>query len=69
MRIVTSLFDSIEGVYWFPLIALFIFLVIFVVMMIHTFSLKKSYENELSRMPLDNDEPDHTQESYNIEKY
>jgi hypothetical protein len=63
MRIVTSLFDSIEGVYWFPMIALFIFLVIFIVMMFHTFSMRKSYENELSRMPLDNDEPDNTQES------
>jgi hypothetical protein len=63
MRIVTSLFDSIEGIYWFPMLALFIFLVIFIVMMIHTFSLQKSYENELSRMPLDNDETDHTLES------
>jgi hypothetical protein len=63
MRIVTSLFDSIEGIYWFPLLALFIFLVIFVVMTIHTFSLQKSYENELSRMPLDNDETENTQES------
>jgi hypothetical protein len=63
MRIVTSLFDSIEGIYWFPLLALFIFLVIFIVMTIHTFSLQKSYENELSRMPLDNDETENTQES------
>jgi hypothetical protein len=63
MRIVTSLFDSIEGIYWFPIIALFIFLVIFIMMMIHTFSIQKSYENELSRMPLDNDEPDNIQES------
>ena len=62
MRIVTSLFDSIEGVYWFPLIALFIFLVIFIVMMIHTFSIRKSYENELSRMPLDDNEIDTTQQ-------
>ena len=63
MRIVTSLFDCIEGIYWFPMVALFIFLVLFIVMMIHTFSIRKSYENELGRMPLDSDEPDHTQES------
>ena len=57
MRIVTSLFDSIEGIYWFPVIALFLFVVIFIIMTIHTFSLKKGHEEELSRMPLDTDEP------------
>jgi hypothetical protein len=57
MRIVTSLFDSIEGIYWFPLTALFLFVVIFIIMTIHTFTLKKSHEEELSRMPLDIDEP------------
>jgi len=62
MRIVTSLFDSIEGIFWFPMIALFIFLLIFIVMMFHSFSLQKDYVNELSRMPLDGDEPDNAQE-------
>ena len=62
MRIVTSLFDSIEGIFWFPMIALFIFLVIFIVMIFHSFSLQKGYEDELSRMPLDGNEPDNAQE-------
>jgi hypothetical protein len=62
MRIVTSLFDSIQGIYWFPIIALFIFLIIFVVMTIHTFTIKKSYEDELRRMPLDMDEHDQMNE-------
>ncbi|NVO21146.1 MAG: CcoQ/FixQ family Cbb3-type cytochrome c oxidase assembly chaperone [Bacteroidetes bacterium] len=62
MKIVTSLFDSIDGVFWYPMIALFIFLVIFIVMMIHTFSLPKNQEKELSRIPLEEDRPDHIQE-------
>jgi type II secretory pathway component PulF len=63
MRIVTSLFDSIEGIYWFPIIALFIFVVIFIVMTIHTLSMRKNYEHELSRMPLDSDTSETIQES------
>lgn len=63
MRIVTSLFDSIEGIYWFPMIALFIFIVIFIVMTIHTLSMRKNYEQEMSRIPLDSDESETIQES------
>jgi hypothetical protein len=62
MRIVSSLFDSIQGIYWFPIIALFIFLLIFLVMVIHTFTIKKSLEDELRRMPLDADEHDQLNE-------
>jgi hypothetical protein len=68
MRIVTSLFDSIDGIYWFPLIALFLFLVFFIVMTIHSFSLSKIKESELSRMPLDDGSPENAQQSFNIEK-
>jgi len=63
MRIVTSLFDSIEGIYWFPVIALLFFIVIFIVMTIHTISLRKSYVQEVSRLPLDPDESDKIHES------
>jgi len=63
MRIVTSLFDSIEGIYWFPIVALFIFIVIFIVMTIHTLSMRKNYEKEMSRIPLDSDESETIQES------
>jgi len=63
MRIVSSLFDSIEGIYWFPVIALLIFVVIFIVMTIHTFTLKKNYVKEVSRLPLDPDESEKIHES------
>lgn len=62
MRIVTSLFDSIHGIYWFPVIAVFIFLIIFVAMTIHTLTLTKSYEEDARRMPFDADEIDNIRE-------
>lgn len=58
MQIVTSLFEKIEGIYWFPVIALFLFLAIFAVMSLHTFSIKKSDADKMSRIPLGNDEPE-----------
>ena len=63
MQIVSSLLAGIEGIYWFPVISLFIFLIIFGVMIVHTFSIKKSYADEVSRMPLDNDEPENVNEA------
>jgi hypothetical protein len=56
MGIVTRLFNDIDGIYWFPLISLGLFIVLFGVMVIHTLSMSKKRDQELSRMPLDNDE-------------
>jgi hypothetical protein len=56
MGIVTRLFNDIEGISWFPVISLGLFLTLFVVMVIHTLSMSKKRDQELSRMPLDNDE-------------
>ncbi|MBK7030165.1 MAG: hypothetical protein IPH45_13575 [Bacteroidales bacterium] len=58
MRIVTSLFDSIEGIYWFPMVALFLFVLIFILMTVYTLTMNKGRDEELSRMPLDPNEPD-----------
>ena len=63
MQIVTDLLQRIEGVFWFPIVALFIFLLIFALMTFHAFSLGKSFEEELSRMPLDDNESDNFNES------
>lgn len=63
MGIVTRLFDSIEGIYWFPIIALLIFTTFFVAMVAHTLTMRKNHENEFGRLPLDNDETNHIQES------
>jgi len=56
MGIVTRLFNDIDGIYWFPLISLGLFISLFSVMVIHTLSMSKNRDQELSRMPLDNDE-------------
>ncbi|MHC1774718.1 MAG: hypothetical protein AB9834_04820 [Lentimicrobium sp.] len=56
MGIVTRLFNDIEGISWFPVISLGLFLTLFGVMVIHTLSMSKKRDQELSRMPLDNDE-------------
>ncbi len=56
MGIVSRLFNNIEGIYWYPVIALVLFISLFSVMVIHTLTMKKNRDKELSRMPLDNDE-------------
>jgi len=56
MGIVSRLFESINGIYWFPLIALAIFIVFFALVTIHTMRMKKSKEQECSAIPFENDE-------------
>jgi hypothetical protein len=56
MGIAARLFDSIEGIYWFPILALALFIVFFIIITIHTFTMKKSYEQECGALPLENDE-------------
>jgi len=56
MGIVSRLFDSIEGIYWFPIIALALFIVFFTVIAVHTLTMKKSKEHECGALPFENDE-------------
>lgn len=56
MGIVTRLFNDIDGISWFPMISLGLFITLFGVMVIHTLSMSKKRDQELSRMPLDKDE-------------
>ena len=56
MGIVSRLFDSIEGIYWFPIIALALFVFLFLVMTVHTLTMKKSKEQECGKLPFENDE-------------
>ncbi len=62
MGIVSRLFDTIEGIYWFPIIALAIFIVFFGLIAIHTLTMKKSKENECGALPFENDEKYETRE-------
>ncbi|MFN8135067.1 MAG: hypothetical protein U0Z17_07530 [Bacteroidales bacterium] len=56
MGIASRLFDSIEGIYWFPIIALALFILFFTVITIHTLTMKKSQEQECGAIPFENDE-------------
>ncbi len=56
MGIVSRIFDSIEGIYWFPILALAIFVIFFVLVSVHTFRMKKSKEEECGALPFENDE-------------
>jgi len=56
MGIVSRLFDSIEGIYWFPIISLVLFVVFFGLITIHALTMKKSKEQECGMLPFENDE-------------
>jgi hypothetical protein len=56
MGIVSRLFDSIEGIYWFPILALALFILFFTVVSVHTLTMKKSKEQECGKLPFENDE-------------
>ena len=56
MGIASRLFDSVEGIYWFPILALAIFVIFFVVIAIHTFGMKKSKEEECGELPFEHGE-------------
>jgi len=62
MGIVSRLFDTIDGIYWFPVIALAIFVIFFVLIVIHTLTMKKSKEEECGILPFENDEKIHLNE-------
>ena len=62
MGIVSRLFDTIEGIYWFPVIALALFIVFFGLVAVHTMTMKKSKELECGALPFENDEKYETRE-------
>ena len=56
MRIVSRLLNDIEGIYWFPIIALVLFVAFFIAILLHTWFIKKDIADEMARLPLDDDE-------------
>ncbi|MBW6492601.1 MAG: hypothetical protein K0B15_15555 [Lentimicrobium sp.] len=56
MRIVSRILSEVDGIYWFPLIALIIFISFFVAIAIHTYTIKKDRSDELARLPLEEDD-------------
>lgn len=56
MRIVSRLLNDIDGIYWFPIIALLLFVALFTAILLHTWFIKKDKADEMARLPLDDDE-------------
>lgn len=56
MRIVSRLLNDIDGIYWFPIIALVLFVFIFIAVVMHTMFIKKEKADEMARLPLEDDE-------------
>ena len=56
MGIVSRVFDSIEVIYWFPIIALAFLVLFFTAVAIHTLTMKKSKEQECGKLPFEKDE-------------
>ncbi len=50
---------SIENIELFPLLALILFMLVFLYFTIWAFSVRKTYISELEKMPLDNTISDH----------
>ena len=58
MYLIKEYLASIEGVYVFAVISMLIFLVTFLFMVYHTYSLKREDVRNYSRLPLEDDQKD-----------
>jgi len=56
MNLIKEYLGSIAGVYVYAIIALLIFLVMFLFMIYHTYSLKKDDVKQYSNLPLEEDD-------------
>lgn len=56
MKIVTSIFENVANIQWFPIIGLVIFLILFITLIIRIFRMEPKVVDEIARLPLDDDE-------------
>jgi cbb3-type cytochrome oxidase subunit 3 len=56
MNLVREYLSSIEGVEVYAILAMLLFILAFVVMIIHVFSMRKKELGEFSRLPLEDDQ-------------
>ena len=62
MNLVKELLGSVAGAQIFGIISMIIFIVTFILMLIHTYSLRKDEIKEFSKLPLEDNEADHKEE-------
>ena len=55
IRFIKHNFDSIDGVAIYPIVALLTFFTVFVVMLFLVFKMKKKHIDEVSNLPLEDD--------------
>ncbi len=56
LRFIKHNFDSIDGVAVYPIVALLTFFAVFVVMLVIVFKMRKKYIDEVSNIPLEEDD-------------
>ena len=56
LRFIKHNFDSIDGVAIYPIVALLTFFSVFVIMLFLVFKMKKKHIDEVSNIPLEEDE-------------
>ena len=56
LRFIKHNLESIDGVAIFPIVSLLLFFIVFVVMIIIVFGYKKKYIDDISNIPLEEDE-------------
>lgn len=56
MKLIKHYFESIDGVEIYPIISMFVFISIFSIALYWVFKSSKKHMEEMSRMPLENDE-------------
>ena len=49
MRFISRLLNDVEGIYWFPIIALILFVALFLAIGVHTWFMKKDIAYEYRR--------------------
>ncbi len=56
LRFIKHNFDSIDGVAIYPIISMLLFILVFVVMLVIVMRFKKKYIEEISQLPLEDDD-------------
>lgn len=67
-RFIKQYAESIDRVNIYPIISLFVFFVFFIVVLYYVKKMDKSKVNEISRLPLEEDEPQDTFNQNNLKQ-
>ena len=66
MKLVSHYFESMAGIEIYPIISLLIFILFFIVVTYKVIKMDKNEVNELSNLPLDNDNNSESVSDYNL---